>query len=169
MQSGVTNLDNMFKDFIKLQDVNYFDTTGVTSASSMFENCALLRYTKRYYLASCTNLSKMYKNSGLMSVPSFNTSGCENFSEMFSGCSSLQDCTKLYNISSGTNVTNMFYGCTSLSNDSLNKIMELLPTMTNYSGTKTLAEVGLSSTQATTCQSLSNYSSFISSGWTTGF
>lgn len=35
--------------------------------------------------------------------------------------------------------------------------------------TKTLKYMGISSTQATTCQSLSNWSAFTAAGWTTGY
>ena len=40
---------------------------------------------------------------------------------------------------------------------------------TSYTGTKTLAYIGLTSEQATKCQSLSNYSAFTAAGWTTGY
>ena len=160
---------SMFKDFTKLVNVNYFNTSGCLDFSSMFENCVELRYTKRYYVGSATNLSKMYKNSGLVKCPSFNTTNCQNYSEMFSGCHNLTDVTLLYTMTNGTNVTNMFYDCPLLTSDSLNTILGLLAGMSNYTGTKTLAEIGLSQTQATTCTTLSNYVSLLSNGWTTGY
>ena len=40
---------------------------------------------------------------------------------------------------------------------------------TSYTGTKTLAYIGLTSAQANKCKSLSNYSAFIAAGWTTGY
>ena len=40
---------------------------------------------------------------------------------------------------------------------------------TSYTGTKALETIGLTSEQADKCKTLSNYSAFISAGWTTGY
>ena len=40
---------------------------------------------------------------------------------------------------------------------------------TSYSGTKTLAYIGLKEEQATKCATLSNYQAFLDAGWTTGY
>lgn len=63
----------------------------------------------------------------------------------------------------------MFSRCSSLSNESLNNILEMCINATSYTGTKTLKQIGLTSSQATTCQSLSNWNDFVTAGWTTGY
>ena len=64
----------------------------------------------------------------------------------------------------------MFVGsCDNLSNESLNNILLMLKNMTLVSSNKTLKYAGLSSTQATTCTSLSNWSACYSLGWRTGY
>ena len=63
----------------------------------------------------------------------------------------------------------IFYHCPALSNESLNNILAMCANATSYTGTKTLAYIGISETQATTCQGLSNYQDFINAGWTTGY
>lgn len=89
-------------------------------------------------------------------------------SQMFYECTSLTT-VPLLNTSKATNVSGMFSGCTSLSNESLNNILAMCTNATSYTRTKTLKYIGLTSTQATTCQSLSNYSAFTAAGWTTGY
>lgn len=68
-----------------------------------------------------------------------------------------------------TSLTNMFYNCYSLNNNSLNSILDFCARAVSYTGTKTLRYLGLSQTQATTCQTLSNWNKFTSAGWTTGY
>ena len=63
----------------------------------------------------------------------------------------------------------MFSNCTSLSNESLNNVLAMCTNATSYTGTKTLKYIGINATQATTCQSLSNWSAFVAAGWTTGY
>ena len=68
-----------------------------------------------------------------------------------------------------TGLYNTFGYCNQLETNSLNNIMQMCINATSYTRTKTLKEIGLSSTQATTCQSLSNYQAFLEAGWTTGY
>jgi hypothetical protein len=63
----------------------------------------------------------------------------------------------------------MFYGCISLSDESLNNILAMCTNATKITSNKTLEYIGLTSDQATRCQSLSNYSAFTAAGWTTGY
>ena len=55
-----------------------------------------------------------------------------------------------------------------LTNDSLNNILEMCKNSV-MSSNKTLKYIGLSSTQATTCTTLSNWAACESAGWTTGY
>ena len=47
--------------------------------------------------------------------------------------------------------------------------MQMCINATSHTGTKTLKHIGLTSEQADKCKTLSNYSAFISAGWTTGY
>lgn len=109
-----------------------------------------------------------YYQTRITSIPQYNTSKGRDFREMFYSCSSLET-VPILDLSSATNLSDMFLGCSSLSNDSLNNILYMLANATSYTGTKTLAYVGLSSSQATTCTGLSNYDDFVSAGWSTGY
>ena len=62
-----------------------------------------------------------------------------------------------------------FTSCPSLSNDSMNSIMKALSTSNVYNATKTLNNIGFSSTQAQICTGLSNWSLLQAKGWTTGY
>ena len=66
-------------------------------------------------------------------------------------------------------MVDMFYYSRNLSDESLNNILAMCANATSYTGTKTLAYIGLTSAQANKCKTLSNYSAFTSAGWTTGY
>ena len=70
-----------------------------------------------------------------------------------------------------TNMTDMFSGCNNLGNVSVNQILKFLSTATSYSGTKTLAALGFTSTYypAADIQAMSNYSTFTAAGWSIGY
>lgn len=130
--------------FIESVDDNY-DVSAVTSIKSLFAQLFSLKI-----------------------APTMNTSHITNAQQLFSGCESLIT-VPIYNFSSltGNNNYNMFASCASLSNDSLNNILQMCIGMTGVTN-KTLKYIGLSSTQATTCESLSNWNDFVSAGWTKG-
>lgn len=87
---------------------------------------------------------------------------------MFRSCYSLKN-VEVYDTGKATNMTQMFYGCSELTDESLNKILLMCINATSLTGTKTLNTIGLSSTQATKCQSLSNWEAFVAAGWSTGY
>lgn len=116
-----------------------------------------------------TSLSSFFSSfEHLVKVTLFNTSKITNMSYMFYGCGDLQ-IIPVFDTSLVTNMQNMFYNCNKLTSESLNNILQMCINATSYTGTKTLAQLGLSSTQATTCQGLSNYQAFLAAGWTTGY
>lgn len=131
--------------FIQEIDDNY-DVTAVTNIKQLFYSCL-----------------------ALIKAPTMNTSHITNAQNLFNQCESLVT-VPIYNFSSltGNNNYNMFNGCTVLSNESLNNILATCITMTGVTN-KTLKYMGLSSTQATTCQSLSNWNDFVTAGWTSGY
>lgn len=123
-----------------------------------------------YDISAVDKISNLF--SGLYAfkkAPTMNTSHIINAQNLFSSCESMVT-VPIYDFSNltGNNNYNMFKNCSSLSNESLNNILQMCITMTKVSN-KNLKYMGISSTQATTCQSLSNWSAFTSAGWTTGY
>ena len=100
--------------------------------------------------------------------PQLDTSDVKYFGNMFFGCTSLVTVPVL-DMSSAVNITSMFEECPALSDDSLNNILAMLTSATSYKGDKNLAVIGLTEEQAQKCMTLSNYSTFYSAGWRTGY
>lgn len=110
-----------------------------------------------------------YNCSYLITLPLFDTSQIKTMASMCEGCSRLET-IPIFNTSKVTSMKNMFKLCDNLTNDSLNNIMQMCINATStYTATKTLANIGLSSAQATICQELSNYQAFLDAGWTIGY
>ena len=176
---SLTNMNNAFYYCRSLPSVNLssFDTSQVTNANGCFDQDTAL--TSITFGSNCTFennpiFATMFRSCShltTLDVSMFNMKKATNVLQMFSTC------TALTHIDFGNNwelpllqanYQNMFNGCLNLDNSTLNAILHICTTMTNV-GTKTLAYIGLTSTQATTCQGLSNYQEFLSAGWTTGY
>lgn len=167
--SSVENTMNMFDGCTSLITIPLIDTSNVTSMSSMFDGCTTLITIPQLDISSAEEVNNMFNNcTSLTIIPQLDTSSAIDMSSMFSNCTTLVTVPQL-NMNSADSITNIFANCNSLSNDSLNNILASLLTATSYSGTKTLARIGLSSTQATTCTTLANWLACESAGWTTGY
>lgn len=167
--SSITNLSRKFYNNDLLKFMPMVDTSKAINALNMFFNCSYLMAIPLLNISNINNTNSMfYGCSSLIEIPHFDVSNATTCSSMFQGCSNLKTVPNL-NISKAINVTNMFFNCNNLSNESLNNIMGICISATSYTGTKTLKQIGLSSTQATTCQTLSNYQAFLDAGWTTGY
>ena len=145
--------DNVAKMYAKAQIV-YNDMTPLAASNN----------NKRAGLSSDIVLVPC-KSDG---TPLLDTSNVTNMNQMFFECTSLKS-IPLLDTSNVTAMNYMFRSCTSLSNESLNNVLAMCTNATSYTGTKTLKYIGINTTQATTCQSLSNYSAFTAAGWTTGY
>lgn len=121
-------------------------------------------------ISQITVLTYGFQNlTSLITLPYMDFSHITNASQLCGGDESLINVPELdFSSLTGKNNYNMFSGCVSLSNESLNNILATCITMTNVTN-KTLKYIGLSSTQATTCQTLSNWNDFVSAGWTSGY
>lgn len=152
-----------------IKQIPQLDTSNVTSTSTMFNNCKSLTTIPQLNTSNVINMNGMFQGcSALTEIPLLDTSKCTNMFHMFDNCSSLVTVPVL-DTSKCTSIGRMFENCTALSNDSLNNILAMLTNATSYTGTKTLKYIGLSSTQATTCTTLSNWSACEAAGWTTGY
>ena len=151
---GATDLSQLFdwssqpkkQDFRTLENISLKDTEKVTNIFRAF-----------------------YGLDYLETIGLFDTSNVEKFNVAFYNCAKLVN-VPVFNTSKAVTMSNMFNNCSKLSNESLNNILQMcINTTTAFTGEKTLSYIGLSSEQATICQSLSNYQAFLNAGWTTGY
>lgn len=143
--SSQTDLVNKFYKDAYLTYMPLVDTSNVTRMSNMFSSCTMLKTVPLLDTSNCGNMASMFKSTPIVDIPVFDTSKMVNMSGFVQNCNYLSD-------------------------ESLNNIMRMcINTTSVFTGTKTLAYLGLTSAQATTCQSLSNYQAFIDAGWTTGY
>lgn len=194
---NVTDLSALFNDCENLEIVpNLKNTYSATSMSAMFQTCHNLINAPQMSYASVTTIHSMFNEcSSLVSVPDIELPVCTTADVVFQNCTSLETapnitgdsvttvasmfngCTNLKNVPvySFPNVKNrghtgMFQNCGSLTNESLNNILATCLTFGEITARyKTLAVLGLSSSQVDICQTLSNYSAVIAAGWGTGY
>lgn len=167
--SNVTDMSSMFNLCRKLITAPTMDTSNVTDMSGIFNGCSLLQIVPTYNLNSATTIKQMFNYcTNLTTISLLNTNNVTSMDGTFYGCTNLTTIPVL-NTSSVTDMYDTFGGCSSLSEESLNNILSMCIGATSYIKTKTLKYIGLTSTQATTCQGLSNYQSFLDAGWTTGY
>ena len=150
------------------------DTSELTSMCCMFYWCNMLQTINlnNWDTSNVEDMSSMFEYCGVneLDLSNFDVSNVTDMTAMFGHCSSLQTINfNNWNPSSVEDMWGMFENCSSLSNETLNDILLICINATAYEGTKTLEEIGLSSSQATTCQGLSNYQAFLDAGWTTGY
>lgn len=164
-----TSLSSAFSGCTNLIEVPLLNTSNVTSFQYTFNACSSLTTIPLLDTSSATNISGMFSNcTNLISIPLLNTSNSTAMNNTFEKCTNLTT-VPILNTSKVINMMNAFKDCSNLSNDSLNNILAMCANATSYTYTKTLAYIGLSSAQATTCTSLSNYAAFTAAGWTTGY
>ena len=167
--SSVTGMTSLFERCVNLVTIPLLDTSAARYMGMMFYGCTNLVTIPLLDTSDVISITHMFERcTNLVSIPSLNTSQVSYMDKVFLNCTSLVTIPVL-DTSSATNMDGMFSGCSSLSNDSLNNILQMCINATNVTSNKTLRYVGLTSTQATTCQSLSNYSAFTAAGWTTGY
>lgn len=159
--------DSPLAKFIKVIPSN--TTFSGTSAYRLFCDGATLTSLPLFDFSNVTTAENMcIRCTSLVTFPQYNFSSCSVFTNMCFSCTALEN-FPIINLQSARSLANMFSGCTSLTNDSLNNILASLLTATSYTGTKTLKYIGLTSAQATTCTSLSNWNDLSTAGWTKGY
>ncbi len=144
--TSVTQANLAIGNFEKLQSIDaIINTSALVTTNNMFNNC-----------------------KSLVSVPAFDISNVTDMRLMFLNCNALAT-VPVFNMGSATNIGAMFANCTSLTDDSLNNILASLLTATKITTNKELKFIGLTSAQATTCTTLSNWAACEEAGWTTGY
>lgn len=166
--SEVTTMYACFRDS-GITQLPLLDTSKLTTMREMFNNCRQLLSVPLFDTSNVTSMQDMLINcKKLTEVPLFDTSKVTSMKAMLAYCDNLER-IPAFDMASVTDLTDFVKNCNKLSNDSLNNIMASLLTATSYTGTKTLNHVGLSSAQATTCTTLSNWTALSDAGWTTGY
>lgn len=171
----ITNAYGMFSNCSNLTqlDVSNLDTSNAAVLSEMFYYCSNLQnLVNNFNTSNVTSTQSMFMNCKKLqtiNVTNWDVSNVQYLVQMFYSCQKLEDIdVSNWSLESATNLDAMFSGCNSLSNNSLNGILKMCITAVN-SSVKTLKHIGLSSTQATTCQTLSNWDAFVAAGWSSGY
>ena len=167
-----TSGEKIFKNCSNLEEVTV-DIMNDIAFNSAFENCSLLKNVTILNSNRINNFSGTFQNCVSIEQISIDTSRGQMFKDTFNGCSNLKNINVMNfsNMVTGNVYSNKntFLGCTNLTDESLNNILASCVTAPSKVHTKTLLNMGLTSDQATRCQSLSNYQAFLNAGWTTGY
>ena len=168
--SKASNFETSFQGCTSLNNLGAIGTPKATSMVQMFDGCSSLTSVPLLNMTLVTNANAMfYSCYNLTSIPQFDLGNLVNMGSMFYNCSRLATIPEL-NLASVTNMSGAFDSCSSLSETSLNNLLASLVTATSLSSSnKTLAYIGLTSAQATTCTGLSNWAAAQAAGWTTGY
>ena len=179
--SNVKGFEQMFSQAKKLTNLNLsnWNTSSATSMEYMFSGCNNLQaitFGNNFNTSNVTSMTYMFSscsNLTNLDLSSFNTSKVTDCSVMFSGCTNLTNLdVSNFNLSKFryNRLQNTFANCPNLSNNSLNSILKMISTLpVTITSDRTLKFVGLSSAQATTCTTLSNWADAQTAGWTTGY
>jgi hypothetical protein len=160
----------------------------------MFKGCTNLKQVSLTTSIKLLTIDNMFSESGIEVAPYFITSKATSVTNMFYKCKSLKEvpayqfnsatvltnvfnyCTKLetvpvLGVANAVSMQNMFQYCNKLTDESLNNIMQMCINATKVTNAsyKKLSYLGLTTTQATRCKSLSNYQAFLDAGWVTGY
>lgn len=149
------------------------DTSTATNFSTMFEDCSsLLISPPDLDLTAATNLYRIFHNcTSLETIEAWIFSNVTNFQQAFWNCSSLKN-LPLMALTAATNLSSMFQGTGSnLTEQSRDNLLRSLTSATSYTGTKTLAQLGFTSSMYTAAswQALTHYSDFTTAGWSIGY
>ena len=169
--SSVTNMKNMFNHCETITELPLLNTSSLQMAEALFGGCYLLENLPEIDLSKATNTKSMcWDATSITSVPNYDISKSTITQFMFRNCTNLID-VPAFNLANVTNMQGMFMDCSSLSDESLNNILAMCITAVKITNStyKKLSYIGLTSDQATRCQSLSNYEAFTAAGWRTGY
>lgn len=163
-------LNNMFQYCSSLMEIAELDYSQASYLDYIFDGCSNLtiisnfntRGRLQYAFQGCTKLETISGN--------INTS---NLQWAFGECSNLKNIPVIYTRNLGSNAfRSAFSNCTSLTDASLDNILQTCINATSYTGTKTLAQLGITNTTiypTSRIQALPHYQDFLNAGWTIGY
>lgn len=167
------SLNALFNQCNSLETITFKgeDTSSVTDFGYMCSNCWALESFPQIDTSNGTTFQTTFSRCyALETAPSINLSNATNLSYMYNYCRNLKN-VPAYSIPKATNLSYMFTDCSSLTTQSLENILAMCISATAYTGTKTLAQLGFSSSNysKTRIQNLSNYQDFVNAGWSIGY
>lgn len=175
--SNMTRMACIFQNCYSLLKVGYMQTEKMDSIGTAFRDCFQLREVfdidSKITSGTFSMDNLFYRCVNLENAPNISSTRRTNAQNAFYGCTKLKHVPQ-FNLGtqSGQGVSsmqNMFTNCSSLTDESLNNIMGTIKNLSYYAGQRTLAYIGLSSTQATKCTTLPNWEAIQNAGWTTGY
>ena len=154
---NVTNMSQMFTWCHNLINIPNLNTVNVINMKSMFMYCQNLINVPNFNTINVTDMAQMFSQcKNLINAPKFNTSNVTNMTVMFDNCRNLINISS-FDTSNVIKITNMFYDCYNLSQNSLQNIIQSIPSRTqieNTTSTTNLQYLGLTANQI---NSLPNY------------
>lgn len=139
--TGLTILYNAFYQAGNLEEVNLINTGSVTSISQMFYECTKLTNITIDNTSNVTTLNNtFYQCSSLVTAPAMDTGKVTDFQSGFRYCSELVNVPQ-YDWSAVTKANNVFSDCPKLSDESINNIMAMCISATNYTQTKSFYSI----------------------------
>lgn len=148
------------------------DTSITTNMYGMFNNCRALKNVPLLNTSNVTSIYGMFDYCvALVSIPQFDTSNVQDMQAVFRYCYSLKDVPQ-FDTSKVKYMNNMFQDCSNLTDTSLDNILKMcIGTTSEYIRTKTLAQLGFSSTYypVSRIEALPHYQDFLDAGWTIGY
>ena len=155
--SNVTNTSRMFSMCSNLINISNFNTSNVTNMYGMFVGCVNLVNIPNFNMNNITRISRMFASCyNLTTIPNFDTSNVTDMSGMFYYCKNLVN-VPLFDMSNVININEIFDDCSNLSQNSLQNIIQSIPSRTqieNTTSTTNLQYLGLTTNQI---NSLPNY------------
>ena len=143
----IERIGNKFKENNNIIFMPKIDTSITTNFAYAFNNCM-----------------------ALITIPLLDTSNVTTFEWAFASCYSLKEVPQ-FNTSKVTNFSRAFYSSNFLSDQSLVNVLKMCTNATSYTGTKTLATLGFSSSKypVSRIEALPSYQAFLDAGWTIGY
>ena len=148
--SNVTNTSWMFGMCSNLINISNFNTSNVTDMYGMFVGCVNLVNIPNFNMNNITRISRMFASCyNLTTIPNFDTSNVTDMSGMFYYCKNLVN-VPLFDMSNVININEIFDNCSNLSQNSLQNIIQSIPSRTqieNTTSTTNLQYLGLTTNQ----------------------
>jgi len=150
------------------------DTSNITNFNNFFGGCRALMYVPKLNTSKGTSFKNMFTGClCLATAPKLDTSRATDISYMFANCSNLTF-LPVYNWSSveeSGKLYNIFQNSSTLNDESLDNVLKSCITAVNYSGAKTLSDLGIRKSYypQSKIESLPSYQAFLDAGWTTGY
>lgn len=167
----VKDFSYMFQGCTSLTTIPLLDMSNNINLNHTFEGCTSLTTIPLINTSKVTKMIMTFYNCyKLSAIPAIDTSKVTSFSQTFASCRKLVTVPQLDFSSATSSLSDIFQYCTQLSDESLNNILASCIGAINVTDSnKTLKNIGLTSSQATKCTTLSNYEAFTAAGWTTGY